>query len=94
MLVLTRKQGQRVLVGDVWVTVVQTAGGRVKLGFTDVDASKKTPVKREDMKSDSLGFALDNKKFARPQQGQFLRKDQASQGCEANREIGGNESNT
>ena len=48
MLVLSRKQGERVLVGpDVIVTVLQIAGGRVKLGFS---APADVPIHREELR--------------------------------------------
>ena len=33
MLILHRKQGETILIGDVKITVVKTTEGRVKLGF-------------------------------------------------------------
>ena len=48
MLVLSRKIGERILIGDhVVVTVVRVAQGVVRLG---VDAPPETPIIREELK--------------------------------------------
>jgi carbon storage regulator len=47
MLVLSRKEGQRVVIGkDVYVTVLQVRGDRVKLGF---ECPIQVPVHREEV---------------------------------------------
>ena len=47
MLVLTRKKGQRVVIGeDVYVTVLEVRGDRVKLGF---ECPREIPVHREEI---------------------------------------------
>lgn len=47
MLVLTRKPGERVLIGDkVEVVVVEIRGDRVKLGFV---APQEVPIHREEV---------------------------------------------
>jgi len=47
MLVISRKVGQRVMIGEkITVTVLETAGGRVKLG---VSAPLEVPVHREEL---------------------------------------------
>jgi carbon storage regulator len=47
MLVLTRKVGQRVLIGDnVAVTVVRVSQGTVRLG---IEAPPETPIVREEL---------------------------------------------
>ncbi len=52
MLVLTRKENQRVMIGDdVTVTVLAIQGGRVKLG---VDAPAETIIDREEVFRDKL----------------------------------------
>ncbi len=51
MLVLSRKVGERIQVGDeITVTVVRIAGGSVRLG---IDAPKTMPIAREELQ-DSL----------------------------------------
>jgi len=48
MLVLSRKVGERILIGDqISVTVVRIAGGGVRLG---IDAPHELPVVREELK--------------------------------------------
>lgn len=48
MLVLTRKEGERILIGEnISVTVVRIAGGGVRLG---VDAPPEVPVMRSELK--------------------------------------------
>ena len=47
MLVLTRKESQRILIGnDITVTVVRLASGNVRIG---IDAPKDVPVHREEV---------------------------------------------
>ena len=46
MLVLTRREGERIRIGDdVWVTVLRTASGRVKIG---IDAPRHVSVVRSE----------------------------------------------
>ena len=48
MLVLSRKVGQRILIGDkISITVVRVAGGGVRLG---IEAPEDLPVIREELK--------------------------------------------
>jgi carbon storage regulator len=46
MLVLTRKVGEAVMVGDVPVTVVEISGDKVRLG---IEAPEDVPVHREEV---------------------------------------------
>ena len=47
MLVLSRKQGQRVVIGkDIHVTVLEVRGDRVKLGF---EGPVEVPIHREEV---------------------------------------------
>ncbi len=46
MLVLQRKKGQKVQVGEVMVTVLECARGGVKLGF---DGRRDVPVRRSEL---------------------------------------------
>ncbi len=47
MLVLSRKQGEGIVIGDgVTVTVLEVHGGRVKLGF---NAPLEVPIHREEV---------------------------------------------
>ena len=47
MLILSRRIGERVMIGDdIVVIVLDNKGGKVKLGF---DADKSTPVHREEI---------------------------------------------
>jgi carbon storage regulator len=47
MLVLSRKRGERIVIGtDVTVTVLEVRGDRVRLGF---DAPVEVPVHREEV---------------------------------------------
>ena len=48
MLVLSRKVGQRILIGDdITITIVRVAQGGVRIG---IDAPKELPVVREELK--------------------------------------------
>jgi carbon storage regulator len=50
MLVLSRKVGERILIGDnIAVTVVRIAQGGVRIG---IEAPNDTPVIREELKTD------------------------------------------
>ena len=56
MLVLSRKVGERILVGDkISVTVVRVAGGGVRLG---IEAPDDLPVVREELKLHVDGGAV------------------------------------
>lgn len=47
MLVLSRKHGERVLIGrDIVITVIEARDGRVRLGF---EAPQGTPIHREEV---------------------------------------------
>jgi len=47
MLVLSRKKGQRIVIGhDIHVTVVEVRGGRVKLGF---ECPMEVPIYRQEI---------------------------------------------
>ena len=57
MLVLSRKAGERIWIGDdISVTVVRISGGGVRIG---IEAPKELPVVREELK-----LAMDNKESA------------------------------
>jgi carbon storage regulator len=57
MLVLTRKEGERILIGEnISVTVVRIAGGGVRLG---VDAPPEVPVMRSELKDKLEADAAD-----------------------------------
>ncbi|MCH8044860.1 MAG: carbon storage regulator CsrA [Planctomycetes bacterium] len=59
MLVLSRKVGQRILIGDdISITIVRVAQGGVRIG---IDAPKELPVVREELK-DKLDAADEAKK--------------------------------
>jgi carbon storage regulator len=45
MLVLTRKDGQRLRIGDALVTILSSRGGRIRIG---VEAPKSVLVRREE----------------------------------------------
>ena len=48
MLVLSRKQGEGIVIGhDITVTVVEIRGGRVKLGFS---GPSEVPIHREEVR--------------------------------------------
>ena len=48
MLVLTRKEGERILIGEnVSVTIVSIVGGAVRLG---IEAPREVPVMRSELK--------------------------------------------
>jgi carbon storage regulator len=47
MLALSRRTGERVLIGDnIWVTLIEAKEGRARLGF---DVPKEIPVMREEL---------------------------------------------
>lgn len=53
MLVLTRKVGERILIGeDVAVTVVRVSQGTVRLG---IEAPPATPIVREELSAEMAG---------------------------------------
>ena len=50
MLVLSRKVGQRILIGDdICVTIVRVAQGGVRIG---IEAPKELPIVREELKKE------------------------------------------
>lgn len=48
MLVLSRKKGESIFIGDVKVTIVDVRGDRVRVG---IEAPKETPIARAELKS-------------------------------------------
>lgn len=63
MLVLSRKVGERILIGDdVAVTVVRVAQGIVRIG---VEAPKSLPIVREEIKGQARSDGKDRKAVAR-----------------------------
>ncbi len=51
MLVLSRKVGDRILIGkDVWITVVQIACDKVRIG---IEAPKDVPIIRQEILDDN-----------------------------------------
>ena len=48
MLVLSRKKGESIFIGDVKVTIVDVRGDRVRVG---IEAPKEVPVVRKELKS-------------------------------------------
>ena len=47
MLVLTRKLGERIVIGeDITVTILEVQGNRIRLG---IEAPKEIPIKREEL---------------------------------------------
>ena len=46
MLVLSRKRGERIIVGEIELTVLEVRGDRVKLGFT---GPREIPIHREEI---------------------------------------------
>jgi carbon storage regulator len=68
MLVLTRKVGQKVTIGEhVHVTVVAVAGNRVRLG---IEAPKEVPVDREEIRRRRQGAGGTAEQAAPAQAGQ------------------------
>lgn len=63
MLVLTRKEGEHITIGnDVTVTVVQIGQGRVRLGFT---APKTVEIMRKEVKDFLLANPTEKRKTKR-----------------------------
>ncbi|MEO2022799.1 MAG: carbon storage regulator CsrA [Pirellulaceae bacterium] len=57
MLVLSRKVGEQIQIGDeITVTVVRIAGGNVRLG---IEAPKTTPIAREELQETIQQEALE-----------------------------------
>ena len=53
MLVLSRKIGERILIGDkIAITVVRVSGGGVRLG---IEAPEELPVVREELRDEMAG---------------------------------------
>lgn len=47
MLIITRRQGERIMIGeDIVITVLEVSGGSVRIG---VEAPRSTPVFREEL---------------------------------------------
>lgn len=56
MLVLSRKKGERVLIGqDIYVKVIEIKGDRVKLGF---EGPNEVPIHREELAIEMATEAL------------------------------------
>lgn len=65
MLVLSRKKGERVLIGqDIYVKVVDVRGDRVKLGF---EGPAEVPIHREELAVQMATEALFNQCALVPQ---------------------------
>jgi carbon storage regulator len=63
MLVLSRKAGEKILIGDnIAVTVVRVAQGVVRLG---VEAPKELPIVREELHDQLAGDSQDRPSAAR-----------------------------
>jgi carbon storage regulator len=70
MLVLTRKSGQAICIGDgVCVTVLEVRGGRVRLAVT---APAEVPVWRDELQP-RLAATIDNRCVIRHNDGQTVR---------------------
>jgi carbon storage regulator len=55
MLVLQRKQDERILVGDnIWITIVQINGGNVRVG---IDAPDDVAIRRAELVARDLALA-------------------------------------
>jgi carbon storage regulator len=64
MLVLSRKVGEKILIGDnIAVTVVRVAQGVVRLG---VEAPKEMPIVREEIRHQLSGEPQDQASAVRP----------------------------
>ncbi len=64
MLVLSRKQGQRIVVGNgITVTVVSVRGSRVKLGF---EGPTEIPIHREEIRQRLAQMPVDMGAAAEP----------------------------
>ncbi len=62
MLVLSRKVGERIVIGDgIVLTVLGVRGGQVRLG---IDAPRTTPICREELLREDLGATRDVRKPA------------------------------
>lgn len=47
MLIITRRQGERIMIGDdIVLTVLEVSGGSVRIG---IEAPRSTPVHREEL---------------------------------------------
>ncbi len=65
MLVLTRKVGERIVIGNsIMVTILESQGGRIRLG---IDAPHEVPVYREEIRERFKGTD-DAEEFERPSQ--------------------------
>ena len=63
MLVLSRKVGEKILIGDeIAVTVVRVAQGIVRIG---IEAPKEMPIVREEIKKQAQGDGQKKKTAAR-----------------------------
>jgi carbon storage regulator len=70
MLVLTRKVGERIVIGNsVMLTILESRGGRVRLG---VDAPHEVPVYREEIRDRFEGMQTRKTLNARADRSQFF----------------------
>jgi carbon storage regulator len=70
MLVLTRKVGERIVIGNsIMVTVLESQGGRMRLG---IDAPHEVPVYREEIRERFKELRTPKNLNARPNRSQFF----------------------
>jgi carbon storage regulator len=70
MLVLTRKVGERIVIGNsILVTILETHGGRIRLG---IDAPHEVPVYREEIRERFGGQTTQKNLIARPNRSRFF----------------------
>jgi len=53
MLILSRKRGERIMVGEIELTVLEVRGDRVKLGFA---GPREIPIHREEIYQSVYGM--------------------------------------
>lgn len=64
MLILSRKRGEAIRIGDeIVVTVIQLGRGRVQLG---IEAPTRVPVNREEVYHRTRGMAFENRETENP----------------------------
>lgn len=51
VLVIKRKTGQRILVGETWITVLRITGGQVRLGFEGPEQVVREELTEKDYQS-------------------------------------------
>jgi carbon storage regulator len=79
MLVLSRKVGERVMIGDsIWVTIVRVDGDRVRVG---IEAPREVTVLRQELMQPAPGFQAGTSDRGPHGESAFLRAEERLAAC-------------